>query len=157
MEIFKKFLKRKKENISNESKEDELVNVEFFIKPWLYKINFTFADKNNPSYSKRDCYKEATGECLLEKKDYKQKEGPVEVYDSCLGLKNYLEKFPRPYSTLPFITSSDGKVFNVSDGQHRLCVAIREKIEVYVNAQIPKSKIKELEIENETNIHICNY
>ena len=129
----------------------------FFIKPWLYKINFTFADKNNPCYSKRDCYKEATGECLLEKKDYKQKEGPVEVYDSCLGLKNYLEEFPRPYSTLPFITSSDGKVFNVSNGQHRLCVAIREKIEVYVNAQIPKSKIKELEIENETDIHICNY
>ena len=68
MEIFKKFLKRKKENISNESKEDELVNVEFFIKPWLYKFNFTFADENNPCYSKRDCYKEATGECLLEKK-----------------------------------------------------------------------------------------
>ena len=73
------------------------------------------------------------------------------------ALKNYLEKFPRPYSTLPFITSSDGKVFNVNDGQHRLCVAIREKIEIYVNAQIPKSKIKELEIENETDIHICNY
>ena len=68
MEILKKIFKRKKENISNESKEDELVNVEFFIKPWLYKINFTFADKNNPCYSKRDCYKEATGECLLEKK-----------------------------------------------------------------------------------------
>ena len=47
MEIFKKFLKRKKENISNKSKEEELVSVEFFIKPWLYKINFTFADKNN--------------------------------------------------------------------------------------------------------------
>ena len=31
MEIFKKFLKRKRENISNESKEDKLVNVEFFI------------------------------------------------------------------------------------------------------------------------------
>ena len=64
MEILKKIFKRKKENISNESKEDELVNVEFFIKPWLYKINFTFADKNNPCYSKRDCYKEATRECL---------------------------------------------------------------------------------------------
>lgn len=157
MEIFKKFLKRKKENISNESKEDELVNVEFFIKPWLYKFNFTFASKNNPCYSRRDCYKESTGKCLLEKKGYEQKEGPVEVYDSCLGLKKYLEKFPKPYNTLPFITSSDGKVFNVADGQHRLCVAIREKIEIYVNAQIPKSKIKELEIENETDIHICNY
>ena len=32
MEILKKIFKRKKENISNESKEDELVNVEFFIK-----------------------------------------------------------------------------------------------------------------------------
>ena len=32
MEILKKIFKRKKENISNESKEDELVNVEFFYK-----------------------------------------------------------------------------------------------------------------------------
>ncbi|MED5606067.1 hypothetical protein VYE96_12770 [Fusobacterium pseudoperiodonticum] len=43
------------------------------MKPWLYKINFTFADKNNPCYSKRDCYKEATGKCLLEEKITKQR------------------------------------------------------------------------------------
>lgn len=157
MKFFSKLFKRENENSNNKIEKEELVNIEFFMKPWLYKFNFTFASKNNPCYSRRDCYKESTGKCLLEKKGYEQKEGPVEVYDSCLGLKKYLEKFPKPYNTLPFITSSDGKVFNVADGQHRLCVAIREKIEIYVNAQIPKSKIKELEIENETDIHICNY
>jgi len=157
MKFFSKLFKRENENSNNKIEKEELVNIEFFMKPWLYKFNFTFASKNNPCYSMRDCYKESTGKCLLEKKGYEQKEGPVEVYDSCLGLKKYLEKFPKPYNTLPFITSSDGKVFNVADGQHRLCVAIREKIEIYVNAQIPKSKIKELEIENETDIHICNY
>lgn len=157
MKFFSKLFKRENENSNNKIEKEELVNIEFFMKPWLYKFNFTFASKNNPCYSRRDCYKESTGKCLLEKKGYEQKEGPVEVYDSCLGLKKYLEKFPKLYNTLPFITSSDGKVFNVADGQHRLCVAIREKIEIYVNAQIPKSKIKELEIENETDIHICNY
>ena len=49
IEIFRKFLKRKKLNITDRN-EEELINVEFFMKPWLYKINFTFADKNNPCY-----------------------------------------------------------------------------------------------------------
>ncbi|EGQ79732.1 hypothetical protein HMPREF9094_1238 [Fusobacterium animalis ATCC 51191] len=157
MKFFSKLFKRENENSNNKIEKEELVNIEFFMKPWLYKFNFTFASKNNPCYSRRDCYKESTGKCLLEKKGYEQKEGPVEVYDSCLGLKKYLEKFPKPYNTLPFITSSDGKVFNVADGQHRLCVAIREKIEIYVNAQIPKSKIKEIKNTNETDIHICEF
>ena len=154
MKIFRKYFKGKNEDINNEIKEEESVHVEFFMKPWLYKINFTFADKNNPCYSKRDCYKEATGKCLLEEKDYKQKEGPVEVYDACLGLKSYLENFPSPYNDLPLISSNDGKVFSVTNGQHRLCVAIREKIKIYVRAEIPRSKIKEIEIENETELRI---
>ena len=157
MKFFSKLFKRENENSNNKIEKEELVNIEFFMKPWLYKFNFTFASKNNTCYSRRDCYKESTGKCLLEKKGYEQKEGPVEVYDSCLGLKKYLEKFPKPYNTLPFITSSDGKVFNVADGQHRLCVAIREKIEIYVNAQIPKSKIEEIKNTNETDIHICEF
>lgn len=154
MKIFRKYFKGKNEDINNEIKE-ESVYVEFFMKPWLYKINFTFDDKNNPYYSKRDCYKEATGKCLLEEKNYKPKEGPVEVYDACLDLKNYLENFPSPYFPyLPSISSNDGKVFSVINGQHRLCVAIREKIKIYVRAEIPKSKIKEIEIENETELRI---
>ena len=120
------------------------------MKPWLYKINFTFADENNPCYSKRDCYKEATGKCLLEEKDSKQKEGSVEVYHACLGLKNYLENFPSPYNALPLISSNDGQ-----HGKHvKLCVAIREKIKIYVKEEIPRSKIKEIEVENETELHI---
>ena len=88
MKFFSKLFKRENENSNNKIEKEELVNIEFFMKPWLYKFNFTFASKNNPCYSRRDCYKESTGKCLLEKKGYEQKEGPVEVYDSCLGLKN---------------------------------------------------------------------
>ena len=49
MKIFRKYFKGKNEDINNEIKE-ESVYVEFFMKPWLYKINFTFVDKNNPCY-----------------------------------------------------------------------------------------------------------
>ena len=70
------------------------------------------------------------------------------------SLKSYLENFPSPYNDLPLISSNDGKVFSVTNGQHRLCVAIREKIKIYVRAEIPRSKIKEIEIENETELRI---
>lgn len=131
--------------------ETEYERVELFIKPWLYKFNFTFSNRNNPCYSTRDCYKEATGKCLLEKNNT-SREVSTKIYNQCLGLKKYLKQYPEPMYTLPFISSMDGKEFFVSDGQHRLCVAIYEKIKIYVNAEIPKSMLEKFKIENDSEI-----
>ena len=44
MKFFSKLFKRENENSNNKIEKEELVNIEFFMKPWLYKFNFTFAD-----------------------------------------------------------------------------------------------------------------
>lgn len=152
IKILEKIFRKKRNVIQVPTSEIEYINDELFIKPWLYEFNFTFSNKNNLYYSARDCYKEATGTCLLEEKEYITKEGIIEIYNSCLELKEYLKQYPEPKFTLPFLSSTDGKHFSVTDGQHRLCVAIREKIKIYVRVEIPKSILEKFKAENESNI-----